>query len=141
MQIIVCGASSERGIARELIDTMSGRATDRTGDTTLPELIRVIDRAVFVLTNDTSAAHIASALDVKAVCVVGGGHAGRFLPYPASVGPSTLTCVTLNFECAGCNWVCKFDVPDSAPKPCVSDISVEMVWNAVQSSMSAVYRV
>lgn len=51
------------------------------GKTNLLEYIEYIRNAKFVLSGDTSAAHIATATKTKSISVVGGWHFERFLPY------------------------------------------------------------
>lgn len=54
---------------------------DKVGKTTLPELIEIIRKAEFIITNDTGAVHIAAAVNTQAICIWGPWEYGRFLPY------------------------------------------------------------
>ena len=49
--------------------------------TNINELIEAIRDAEFLITNETSAVHIAESVTTKSFCILGGGHFGRFLPY------------------------------------------------------------
>jgi ADP-heptose:LPS heptosyltransferase len=135
VEIIVCGGPAEFHLG-EKMETLLPGIVNTVGRTTLAELVNLIGDATLVVTNETSAAHIAAALGVKAVCMLGGGHEGRFLPYPPEAGLSTVTCVSLKAPCAGCNWTCKFNVPDSSPKPCVANIAVDAVWGEIRNAMT-----
>src|SRR5262249_37167567 len=80
---IVCGLASDSTAARKLIaDARDVPIVDASGQTTLSELAGVIAGAKLTVTNETSAAHLAAALSAPAVAILGGGHFGRFLPYP-----------------------------------------------------------
>jgi ADP-heptose:LPS heptosyltransferase len=58
--------------------------SNECGKTSLPELCEAIANAQLLLSNDSSAFHIAAAVQTPVVCVLMGRHYGRFAPYPAS---------------------------------------------------------
>jgi len=97
------------------------------GKTSLKQLIELISNAALVIANETSAIHIAAATQTKAVCILGGGHFGRFTPYPQHMKSSPL-CIFEKIECYYCNWNCKFKTNNNTPFPCISNLSVEKVW-------------
>ncbi|MEO8887420.1 MAG: glycosyltransferase family 9 protein [Mucilaginibacter sp.] len=99
--------------------------------TSLPALIDLIGNATLVISNETSAIHIASATQTKTVCILGGGHFGRFAPYPHHIAFKPL-CVYYKMDCYYCNWNCKFITANNEPYPCVSNVAVQNVWQAVQ---------
>jgi ADP-heptose:LPS heptosyltransferase len=98
-----------------------------TGKTTLPQLVNLIASAALLIANETSAIHIAAATNTPSICILGGGHFGRFAPYPdvALIRPN---CVYHQLECYHCNWNCIFKTTEDEPHPCISIISVENVW-------------
>lgn len=101
-----------------------------TGKTSLLQLVEIIGNARLVISNETSAVHIASATKTPAVCILGGGHFGRFAPYPDNMAEK-LICVYEKMECYNCNWNCKFETPPSEPFPCISTINIKHVWQQV----------
>jgi len=101
-----------------------------TGKTSLLQLIDLIGNSALVIANETSAVHIAVATKTKSVCILGGGHFGRFAPYPELIENKPL-CVYEKMECYNCNWNCIFKTNDTEPYPCVSTVSLEKVWQAV----------
>jgi ADP-heptose:LPS heptosyltransferase len=107
----------------------AGAITNLTGQTTLPQLVQLISGAALVISNETSAVHIAAAVQTPWVCVLGGGHFGRFAPYPAYSNNPGL-CVYDKMECYNCNWNCRFETLPTEPYPCISIINVEQVWRA-----------
>jgi ADP-heptose:LPS heptosyltransferase len=106
-----------------------------TGKTTLPQLIELIANAALVIANETSAVHIAAATQTKVICILGGGHFGRFTPYPESF-TSKPVCVYEKMECYNCNWQCKFQTMESEPFPCISGVSLDKVWQATLTNLS-----
>jgi ADP-heptose:LPS heptosyltransferase len=100
--------------------------------TSLPQLIDVIGNADLVISNETSAIHIAAATQTKTVCILGGGHFGRFAPYPDHMAFKP-TCVYYKMDCYYCNWNCKFITAPHEPYPCIGNISIQNVWDTVQN--------
>ena len=65
------------------------RILNYCGKTTLPEYIGLIANAILVVSNDTSAVHVAAAFQVPLVCPVKGTRFGRFHPYPKEMFPKS----------------------------------------------------
>lgn len=124
---VLCGASSEFDICSEVGKQMSSPAVNLAGKTDLPDLVTVIQGACLLVSNETSAIHIASAVRTPSVCILGGGHYGRFVPYPdgAQCAPSV---AVAPMACFGCNWQCHKAIASCAAVPCVSSITVSNVW-------------
>ena len=101
--------------------------------TTLTELIEIIRLARILISNDTSAIHIAAGVDTQSVCILGGGHYGRFLPYPDSIEGIKPAIVINKMSCFGCNWHCKFTNNTSLPYPCISGIEEDSVFETIEN--------
>lgn len=129
--IIITGGLLERPIAKYLKEDLnSDRIVDKTGDTTLPDFINLIAGSKLVISNDTNAVHVASACGVPVVCLLGGGHFNRFLPYPEQF-PSKPICIYTVMPCYHCNFICEYRLEDQEAFPCISNIDVEKTWAAV----------
>lgn len=126
--IYIAGGHNEIELGRYLAENLqSHRVYNLAGKTSLTDLIDLIGNAALVISNETSVVHIAAAAKVKTVCILGGGHFGRFAPYPG--GPaSNLYCIYEKMDCYNCNWNCIFPSDERSPYPCMSAISVEQVW-------------
>jgi ADP-heptose:LPS heptosyltransferase len=113
---------------------------DACGQTTLPELAGVIANAKLTVTNDTSAAHLAAALCTPAVAILGGGHFGRFLPYPAECKPDNgaLHVACHSMPCYQCNWRCVHARRPDDPGPCITSVTVDAVWAIVERMLEAI---
>lgn len=109
----------------------SGRLVNLMGKTTLLQLIDLVGSSSLVIANETSVSHMAAATQTKSVCIVGGGHFNRFLPYPPG-NPSGPICVFEKMECYNCNWLCKFTIGKNEPFPCIGNVSLDAVWQQVQ---------
>ncbi|KJU83551.1 Glycosyl transferase, family 2 domain protein [Candidatus Magnetobacterium bavaricum] len=114
-------SDAARAIKAELPD-----CHDLTGKTTIRQSAAIIGKSRIYLGADSSGAHMASALGIANVVVLGGGHFGRFIPYSALT-----TAVCLPLECYGCNWNCPYPLTY-----CVRDVSPEAVVQAVNIALS-----
>lgn len=132
---IVVGAGQDRPLGRRLEAEAGGAVQDWTGRTSLTDLIRVIAGARLVVGSETSGLHMAAALATPAVCILGGGHYGRYVPYRTEtpVAQPLPMAASHPMPCFGCNWACIYDVPPDQPKPCVAGISPETVWQAIEA--------
>lgn len=116
------------------------RILDLTGKTTILDCVEIIRHAAFIITNDTCFIHIAAAVNTKSICIVGGWHWRRFIPYDL--------CATTNvynfpleayhyMECFNCSFKSKQcrKIKDNKRKeeklPCIQNISVSMVMSLV----------
>jgi len=132
---VICGSQGEKEICLDIVLQCKAPLRNLAGSTSLLEMYKLISDAMVVISNETSAVHIAAAVCRPAVCILGGGHYGRFLPYdsaqlpPGVQAPAT---VIHRMACFGCNWRCCYDVPVEAPLPCIENITVEQVWQSVR---------
>jgi len=130
--VSIAGSADEKETANYLVEKLpAGAVNNLTGKTSLNQLIELIGNAVLVISNETSAVHIAAAVKTPSVCVLGGGHFGRFAPYPISIEASPV-CLYEKMDCYNCNWNCIYHTPENGTFPCVAAVSVEKVWNSVQ---------
>jgi ADP-heptose:LPS heptosyltransferase len=84
--IVLCGGPGDR----QLADDFSRRAQcdyiDLVGKTSLLEFLYTIANARILVSNETSAPHLAIALDIDHIFVISNGnHYGRFTPYPKTI--------------------------------------------------------
>lgn len=130
---LICGKYEERSLGNVLTQGVNVPLYNWIGLTSLPELIAIIQNAHIVVGNDTSSIHIAAAVSTPAVCILGGGHYGRFLPYQLEVDSEKLLPIAVfnKMNCFGCGWECIYDIQTESAAPCVEKVSVDDVWNAV----------
>lgn len=130
IDLVLCGSKSEFDLCEEIIVKSRVVARNLAGSTNLQELIEVIRNASLVVANDTSAIHIAAATDTSAICLLGGGHFGRFLPYQLeSKSFRKLPNIQIHkMDCYGCNWQCKYTQSSTETVPCIANISADSVY-------------
>jgi ADP-heptose:LPS heptosyltransferase len=117
---LLCAGPGEETLALEVISNAPELPwTNLAGITTLPQLLRRLEGAMLLIGNDTSAVHMASGMGCPVVCVIGGGHFGRFFPY----GDATKNRIAYKkMDCFGCNWHCIYPTVR-----CIEDVSISAV--------------
>lgn len=138
LRVVLVGAGSEKqeNDAMAHLCVQDG-VIDLVGRTTLPELLDVMRDAACVLTNDTGPAHLAIALGAPTVAVVGGGHFGSFVPYPAHACPPTARFVYEEMDCYHCFWRCPKRATKFESFPCVVAVPEDKVWEEVRAVLPA----
>ncbi|RWY55791.1 glycosyltransferase family 9 protein [Mucilaginibacter gilvus] len=130
--IYIAGGPDE-AVVSQLICHMAAaeNVIDLTGKTTLPQLVERVAASSLIIGNDSSAIHIAVATNTPSVCITGGGHFDRFVPYPADItgGPA---CVYQKMDCYYCNWICIYQTQPQERFPCISIVTVDMAWQVVR---------
>ena len=113
---VVCGSPDEQDLAASLISRFDAPSS-------------------FLVGNDTGAIHLAAAVSTPALCILGGGHYGRFLPYDLErkdERPLPFPIIH-KMNCFGCNFRCRYPYQKHGPVPCIQKISVDDVFAALQS--------
>lgn len=85
-EITLCGDLSDSANSLKFNEYFNGEYIDLVGKTSLVDLLHIIDNANLMVSNDTSAPHFASALEMNNIFTIyNGNHYGRFIPYPKEV--------------------------------------------------------
>ena len=128
---VICGAANDSAICAQvasLCDLQGIRTLNLCGKTSLGEFVLIIARSRLCLTTESSAAHISSAVGVPCVVLVGGGHYGRFFPYPNN---ELAIEVKHELPCYYCYWRCIRDEVE-----CITKITAEQTAFALKTAMS-----
>ena len=136
--LVLVGGAGDRAVADALLRELPSGVEDFTGRTTLGELAAIMAGAKLVIANETGAAHIAAAAGTQVVCVMGGGHYGRFMPYQLEDGGERRIvpiAVAHKMDCFGCNWRCIYARAPGEPVKCIKDLSLEEVWPQVEACL------
>lgn len=72
-------------IAADIAKIVQDGIEDYTGKTNLVKLIELIAHADLLVSNETSAVHMAVSTNTRFVCISNANHIGRFNPYPAHI--------------------------------------------------------
>jgi ADP-heptose:LPS heptosyltransferase len=130
---LICGGKSDEEPGEKLKYLCSAPLRNMAGKTSLSDLAKIMNNARLVVANETGPAHIAAATGAPVVCILGGGHYGRFMPYQTEVESSRRLPVVVihKMPCFGCQWNCIYKTARNMPFPCINNITVEDVWNQV----------
>ena len=120
--IVMVGSRREEISTNALIPNGMSNVTNLAGKTGVVDLTKVIADARLLIGMESGPAQLAVALGKPVVCLLGGGHFGRFFPYEAE---QNVRAVYQKMECYGCNWNCIYDTVR-----CIEEISVENVLRA-----------
>ena len=128
---ILDGGPNEKPFA-ESIQELSDAPLEWAG-TRLNELPVLLKCSRFVVSSETSAVHIAIAVNTPAICILGGAYYGRFLPYPELPKQRiVLETVSYSMPCYGCNGECIYPLKKDESAPCITNVSVDAVWEKVK---------
>lgn len=126
LTVLAVGVAADREFSQAILDSVGAPAVNLCGKLTLTQTAAVLKRCRVALGAETGTAHMACALDVPQVVVLGGGHFGRFMPYSVST-----RVVVLPLDCYGCNWACRF-----ATAHCVQDIAPVVIEQALRHALT-----
>lgn len=133
---VLVGGKSERGICGAVLGFCRENAVDISGQTEASELVELVRGSRFVLGNDSAPVHIAAALGTPSVAVLGGGHFGRFMPYPKGASPCDPIALFEAMPCYHCDWRCTQPHENGGPFPCVRSVRTENVYSAVEGLLA-----
>jgi ADP-heptose:LPS heptosyltransferase len=134
--IYLAGGNTEIQLCDDILRrSQSASVVNISGKTNLNELIGLVANSAMVICNDSSAVHIAAAVDTPFVCVVGGGHFNRFVPYPADMVKNG-SFIYEKMDCYYCNWNCIYKVENDSSFPCIAGIGIDQVWQAAQKYLT-----
>jgi len=125
---VICGSKNEKYLGHFFKKNSNTKIIDLTGKTSLLELAYIIKNARYVLSNETVAVHISAAMGTKTFCVMGGGHYGRFYPYPNN---ENTIAITHKMDCFNCDWKCIF--PE---KKCITKITTKEVIKNIKNILN-----
>jgi ADP-heptose:LPS heptosyltransferase/glycosyltransferase involved in cell wall biosynthesis len=123
---LIFGTEADEPLANKLINHLPGRVFNLCGRSSLRETAALLRRCRLYVGAESSGAHLACAVGVPNVVLLGGGHFGRFMPY------SRLTsAVVLPLDCFGCNWRCHH-----ARAHCVKDVAADVLAEAIRETLA-----
>jgi lipopolysaccharide heptosyltransferase I len=125
---IVISGRADAPIAKEVVGASRGKAISMAGRTGLKELVALISRARFFISNDTGPMHIAAALGIPVFALFGPANPVRTGPYG-----TIHTVIRKDLDCSPCyrqktceNW------------RCMEELSVSRVLETILSSIASV---
>ncbi len=127
--IAVFGGNDAVAKADEICKNFHGRSYNLVNKTTIRQMASLMRRCCLCFGADSAGTHIACAVGIPNIVILGGGHFGRFWPY------SPLTSVVcLPLECYGCRFRCRY--PQTH---CINGIVPEVVTEVVRQTLEQPY--
>ena len=107
---------------------------DLIGKTTLEEAMSIVMNASLVIGNETGLTHLGYLSGVPTVCILGGGHFGRFLPWDEF--DDVVKCIYNKMDCFQCGWRCKYvNLKKGEVPPCIKNIKPQKIINSINTLM------
>jgi ADP-heptose:LPS heptosyltransferase/glycosyltransferase involved in cell wall biosynthesis len=123
--IIALGSKDNFEINQKNINEAGVNSFNLSGKISLLQSASILKHCKLAVGADTGLAHIACAVGIPNVIVMGGGHFGRFIPY------SNLTSVVcLPLDCYGCLWHCQYNT-----NFCIKSISPKILEIAIKQTL------
>lgn len=139
--VVLGGGRSDQEICADLESCLTVPCLNLAGQLSLLEFTELVRNASLLVGNETSAVHIATAVQTPSVCILGGGHFGRFVPYPEKLFGIKPNAVDYKMECFECGWRCSDkDYIESETVPCIKNISVHSVFDAAFAAVKTAER-
>ncbi len=133
---VVCGGVSEIDLSKKLIElNKSIKYVSLVNTTSILDLVDIIAKAELVITNETAATHIAASVNTLCFTVLGGGHFGRFAPYPKTLNQSQNKVIFNKLECFNCNWYCSIIKNKELTYPCIKEISSSNLISQIKKEL------
>lgn len=123
-KVVICGSASEEPLASAVAARMKFPAVNLAGKTRLRQLAALFELCTLLISNETGPLHIAAAVGTPTLCIIGGGHFGRFYPY-GDLNKHRM--VFRKLDCYHCNWKCIYETTR-----CIEEIRWEDAWCATQ---------
>ena len=123
--VLALGDAAAFGFNQSCLNDIGTRSMNLSGKTTIRQTAALLRMCSLAVGAETGLAHVACAVNVPNVVVMGGGHFGRFMPY----SPRT-SIVALPLDCYWCDWICKYEYSH-----CVVNIAPEVLEFAVRETL------
>jgi ADP-heptose:LPS heptosyltransferase len=139
---IVLGSPNEVELCNTIVSSAQSSMLNLAGKTDLIEMIKIIGNAQFFVGNETAGIHIAIAQKTPSICLLGGGHFGRFMPYPSLLLEKKSihsTSIFNQLPCFNCDWNCIYTSDKLATVPCIKEINLETVKLQIDQLLSKTY--
>jgi ADP-heptose:LPS heptosyltransferase len=130
IKILILGSRADISVASNVASGMRAPCVSLAGKTRLRELAALLELCAFYIGNETGPLHMAVAAGIPTLCIIGGGHFGRFYPY-GDLNRHRMVCKKM--ECFNCNWKCIHETVR-----CIQEITVEDVWQHTQRMIEEV---
>lgn len=117
---MLCAGPGEENIAESVISYETDLPWENlAGRVGLSSLVKIIKDSKLIIANETSIVHLAASVNCPNLCIIGGGHFGRFYPY-GDLDKNRIAFKKM--DCYGCNWECKYSTVRCIEEIAVNDV-------------------
>ncbi|MDR3627619.1 MAG: glycosyltransferase [Ignavibacteriaceae bacterium] len=103
LKAVILGGVDDLEICGEITSRVKSKPILLAGHFSLWQTAAFLRQAKIYIGADTSIAHFSAAVKIPTVVILGGGHFGRFFPYPNT---KHVRAVYKKMQCYFCNWKC-----------------------------------
>jgi ADP-heptose:LPS heptosyltransferase len=125
LDVLLCGSGDEFDLCETIRKSaVSGGLVNLAGRVDVKILLLLLARARCFIGNESGGIHIAASVGTPNICIIGGGHFGRFYPY----GDNRINrIVNYKMDCYGCDWKCRYVDGIKDVFPCIAKIELSEV--------------
>lgn len=134
MELVLVGTSADLEAINELKEQIDVPYIDLVGKTSLHDYINVIKKASLVVTNDTSAYHIAVIEETPVAIITGGYTYAKYVEYNFKRKKEfKQPCIIVhNMKCFNCENRCPYLKNRDTNWPCLEKITVDDAWKKIE---------
>lgn len=134
--VLISGSKGDVPLCEELLSKMTDKNNIHmvAGILDIPNFAHLLYNSLFYFGSETGPLHLATALHVPAIAILGAGHRGRFYPYGDPqicryVADDTATCI-------GDGWKCSQHLKHGEIAPCIRHISVAQAKSEIDTLLA-----
>ena len=134
LKLVLVGTDSDKEALDEFKSLLKIPYIDLVGKTTINDYIDILKRSALIVTNDTSAYHIAVVEEVPVAIITGGYTYYRYAKYSFKrENEFKKPCVIVHqMECFDCGNRCKYLKKNDTNWPCLEKITVDYAWKKIE---------
>lgn len=134
MKLVIVGTNTDKDAVEKLKEKLNVPYIDLFGKTSLNDYIDIIKKSSLVVTNDTSAYHIAVIEEVPCAIITGGYTYYRYVEYKFKrCNEYRKPCIIIHkMPCFDCGNRCKLLKKDSKNWPCLEKITKDYAWKKIE---------
>lgn len=134
LDLVLVGTDSDKESFEEFKSLLKIPYIDLVGKTNINDYIDILKRSSLVVTNDTSAYHIAVVEEVPVAIITGGYTYYRYVKYSFQrENEFKKPCVIVyQMDCFDCGNRCKYLKSNDEKWPCLDKITVDYAWQKIE---------
>lgn len=132
---VICGGANDKTFAKRILSKSAYQKhiINLTGMTDIAALAHILNVSLFYFGNETGALHLAAALNVPTVCLLGGGVFLRFFPYGNP--ERNMYAFDEHMQCKNDYWKCGEKCKGDERAPCILGISLENAQKVIDTML------